>query len=89
MRLLTRRWPGWWSSSFHQDLLRCPEKLMERTVMTFCFKKKDSSKEGPFLLNYGGVLTLSKSLLTVLRKWSEGFMSDGQGNPLRAKNCEN
>jgi hypothetical protein len=31
---------------------------------------------------------LSKSLFIVLRKWSEGFINDGQGNPLKAKNCE-
>ena len=40
------------------------------------------------LLKLCDVLTLSKSLLMVLRKWSEGFIRDGQGNPLRAKNCK-
>jgi hypothetical protein len=31
--------------------------------------------------------TLSKSELTPLRKWSEGFLRGGQGKPVWAKNC--
>lgn len=32
-------------------------------------------------------LTLSKSEFMHLRKWSDGFLRAGQGNPASAKNC--
>lgn len=33
-------------------------------------------------------LTLSKSELIHLKKWSDGFLKAGQGNPACAKNCK-
>jgi hypothetical protein len=60
---------------------RCADDLYEFTSVSIACAVVIISPPVPRSMSW------SKSLLTVLRKWSEGFISDGQGNPLRAKNC--
>jgi len=38
-------------------------------------------------LEFIGRYTSSKSLLIVLRKWSDGLLRCGHGKPFRVKNC--
>lgn len=40
-----------------------------------------------FLLELSTTVSSSKSLLIVLRKWSDGLLRRGHGKPFRVKNC--
>jgi hypothetical protein len=40
------------------------------------------------MLEFIGVYTSSKSLLIVLRKWSDGLLRCAHGKPFRVKNCK-